>query len=374
MRVVFTSHTAYLQGGAQHCLLDLVKGIRKYYPNYEIYIIFPEVENLIELFIPYINDYTVIKQPYWMVKPEKKSFRKGISRLIKIGKYTWKTLLYLRSISPTIVITNTIASPTTAIACKLGGYKHLWMIHEIPQVSKNYEFLYPESCIIRTIDILSSKVLAISNSISQYYGQLIRHKNKICRIHYSVEIERNTIFQKKEEIYTLLLAGNFDLNKGQIEAIHACKKIFNESKKEFRLLLVGAVNDEYSNYVRDIVSKENLASFIKIIDFTPDISTYYLQADVLLMCSASEGLPRVVIEAQKYGIPVIATSIEANKELVVEGYNGLFYNRGDISGLVHAILTLSDKKIREQMSKQAISFMSGRYTLQRFVIEFKQLC
>lgn len=182
MKLVFASHTAYLQGGAQNCLLDLIKGIKIANPQYEIYIIFPELEALIELFKLYINGYIIIKQPYWMVKPGKKSFKKGVSRFIKIERYVWKILSYLRKIFPDVVLTNTIASPVTALACKLGRYKHLWFIHEIPSVSKSYEFLYPEKYIVRVVAFFSSKVLAVSDSVLLYYEKLMTNKDKINRV------------------------------------------------------------------------------------------------------------------------------------------------------------------------------------------------
>ena len=37
MKIVFVSHFAHSQGGAQGVLVDLIKGIKQYYPEYQIY-------------------------------------------------------------------------------------------------------------------------------------------------------------------------------------------------------------------------------------------------------------------------------------------------------------------------------------------------
>lgn len=198
--------------------------------------------------------------------------------------------------------------------------------------------------------------------------------DEICRIHYSVEIDKSIKFRRKDFCYTFLLVGNFNDNKGQKEAIEACRILKDTYDIPFRLLLVGAGDDAYSNVVRKLVKEVNLGEEVRIIPFTTDVFTFYRQADVLLMCSASEGLPKVVVEAQKYGLPVIATAIPANKELIEHEYNGLFYNRGNIGELVSAMEKLSHSDLRIDMGKNAICFMKERYSLEQFVREFVEYC
>lgn len=370
MKIVFVSHNAYLQGGAQGVLLDLVKGIKKIYPHYLVYVIFPEQGTLIDAFLPYVDGYTTIKQPCWMVDPKKKSLYKSVLWITRFVRYALKTLAYLRQLSPDVVMTNTIASPVAALACKWGGYKHLWFIHEVPVDSGSYAFLYPEKKIVRWVERLSFKVFAVSDHVLNHYKSLMKNREKIHRIHYSVEVNVDAYFERKVSCYTLLLVGYFNDNKGQKEAIEACRVFNRKSSIPFRLLLVGAGDDDYSNEIREQIKNDVLNNCIELINFTTEIHTYYQQADVLLMCSASEGLPKVVVEAQKYGLPVIATSIAANKELIEEGNNGLFYQRGNIEQLSCAIDKMSDSSLRESMGENAFRFMVQRYTTEQFVKEF----
>lgn len=73
MKIVFVSHNAYMQGGAQSVLLDLVRGIKKFFPSYLLYVVFPDKGSLVAAFLPYIDGYAIIKQPGWMLEPQKKS-------------------------------------------------------------------------------------------------------------------------------------------------------------------------------------------------------------------------------------------------------------------------------------------------------------
>lgn len=374
MRILFASHSSYMQGGAQNVLLDLVKGLKQFFPDYQIYVIFPENGALIEAFIPYIDGYAVIKQLGWMVDPSKKSLFRSFWSITRFVRYAKKTLNYVNQVKPDVVVTNTLFSPVAALAAKWGRYKHLWFIHEIPIESKSYIFLYPEKVIVRLVDRLSDKILAVSEHVLQHYQPLLIKDDKICRIHYSVEIDQSIEFTRKDNCYTLLLVGNFNDNKGQMEAVEACRLFKDKYKIPFRLLLVGAGDDEYSNAIRQLVKKSDLEEEVNVVPFTTDIFTFYKQADILLMCSASEGLPKVVVEAQKYGLPAIATSIAANKELVRHDYNGLFYHRGNINELVDCIERLSHSDLRNRMGENAMCFMEERYKIEQFSKEFIDYC
>ena len=99
MKIVFISHLAHSQGGAQGVLVDLIKGLKQYYPEYQIYIIFPKKGDLIDICSPYINGYKIIKQPWWIIPGKKYKCHTAIGRFFRIVKYAIKTLQYLRKYS-----------------------------------------------------------------------------------------------------------------------------------------------------------------------------------------------------------------------------------------------------------------------------------
>ncbi len=73
--------------------------------------------------------------------------------------------------------------------------------------------------------------------------------------------------------------------------------------------------------------------------------------DVYIQTSLWEGLPIAVIEAMAMELPVIATNVIGNKDLVKHGITGfLFDNENDFD---HYAVQLQDKKLRYQMGKAA---------------------
>src|SRR5205823_9528420 len=60
-------------------------------------------------------------------------------------------------------------------------------------------------------------------------------------------------------------------------------------------------------------------------------------ADMLVLPSMNEGLPRVILEAMATGLPVVATSVGGVPELVIDGRTGLLVRPGVEGVLADAI-------------------------------------
>lgn len=77
-------------------------------------------------------------------------------------------------------------------------------------------------------------------------------------------------------------------------------------------------------------------------------------ADVLVLCSRSEGRPNVVLEAMAAGVVVVATAIPGVKELIQDGRNGLLFEVGADSALAGCLNTLhADASLRLRLSVAA---------------------
>jgi Glycosyltransferase len=76
----------------------------------------------------------------------------------------------------------------------------------------------------------------------------------------------------------------------------------------------------------------------------------YRRANVFLFPSRHEGMPNAILEAMASGLPVIATCIAGNEELVIEGQTGYLVPSEDIEALQDALKKmLTDSALRQQM-------------------------
>ena len=64
--------------------------------------------------------------------------------------------------------------------------------------------------------------------------------------------------------------------------------------------------------------------------------------DIFLLSSLWEGLPRVIPQAMSAGIPVIASEVDGNAEIITHMVNGILVKPNDIEGAAGAILSLLD--------------------------------
>src|SRR5207249_4295837 len=56
-------------------------------------------------------------------------------------------------------------------------------------------------------------------------------------------------------------------------------------------------------------------------------------ADVAVLTSLKEGIPRALIEAMAVGVPVVATDVKGSREVVVDGQTGFLVPLGDTQAL-----------------------------------------
>lgn len=84
-----------------------------------------------------------------------------------------------------------------------------------------------------------------------------------------------------------------------------------------------------------------------------EVSGVYFIADALVCSSFSEGFALTLVEAMGAGLPVIATAVGGNTDLVVDGENGLLVDRTcrDLSAAMRRLLT--SPELRERLSRGA---------------------
>jgi glycosyltransferase involved in cell wall biosynthesis len=87
----------------------------------------------------------------------------------------------------------------------------------------------------------------------------------------------------------------------------------------------------------------------------PQVATLLDESTVLAMSSASEGFPRVIMEAFARGRPVVATAVGGIPDIVQTGRNGLLVSPGDAEELAGALVrVLEDRAFAERLSHGAL--------------------
>lgn len=89
----------------------------------------------------------------------------------------------------------------------------------------------------------------------------------------------------------------------------------------------------------------------------------YRQANIFVFPSRHEGMPNALLEAMGSGLPVIASRIAGNEELVVEGETGYLVCSEDVEALRLALQKLlSNSALREQMGAASRRYAEENYS------------
>jgi len=159
--------------------------------------------------------------------------------------------------------------------------------------------------------------------------------------------------------------------KTYIQAISVMKKGYAEMKS----LIIGPYEEQpgYYEECRQLIHVLDLAD---TITFTgrADVLDYYKQIDLLLLTSIKEAMPLVVMEAMASGIPVVATSVGACKELLFGNDDGIgpagaLARVMDAEGVADAaIRILKNPDLADKMAQNGIARIERLYR-EEFVID-----
>jgi glycosyltransferase involved in cell wall biosynthesis len=120
------------------------------------------------------------------------------------------------------------------------------------------------------------------------------------------------------------------------------------SGPKVRVLVLGK-GPERENLIR-LITHENVQEYFHFEGAVHNVSDYLQRVDIGVLCSDREGLSNAILEYMANGLPVIATAVGGNIELVNED-NGRCVPADDPAALADALQELiSDQQKREQMA------------------------
>lgn len=137
--------------------------------------------------------------------------------------------------------------------------------------------------------------------------------------------------------------GRFVHEKGIAELLEAIVQV-RRTRPDLRLLIIGAsLPTDRGRADGDLVAelKElGLEDVIIATGFTDRVAEYLSVADIFVLPSYREGMPRSILEAMAVGLPVVATDIRGCREEVVDGVTGFLVPVRDAGRLAERIAEL----------------------------------
>jgi glycosyltransferase involved in cell wall biosynthesis len=128
--------------------------------------------------------------------------------------------------------------------------------------------------------------------------------------------------------------------------------------------------------------KEELTSFcvaeglhqVKFLGARRDVVAILQQLKVLVLSSIDEGMSITLLEAMASGVPVVATNVGGNPEIVVDGETG-FLVEPESSELLAAkvIRLLADRKLAGYMGENGIRRVQEYFSIEKMTREYEKI-
>ncbi len=136
-----------------------------------------------------------------------------------------------------------------------------------------------------------------------------------------------------------------------------------------RLVFVGdgALRDE----ARQLLEQAGVADRVWFAGERADVPEIMRGLDCFALPSLAEGVSNTILEAMATGLPVVATRVGGNSELIESGMTGTLVPPASIESLAQAILGYcNDRSTARRHAKAALRVVGDRYSLARMVSDY----
>jgi glycosyltransferase involved in cell wall biosynthesis len=143
-------------------------------------------------------------------------------------------------------------------------------------------------------------------------------------------------------------------------------------KETLRLVLVG--DGPLRQQCLQILEQAGLAELAWLPGERSDIERVLRGLNCFVLPSLAEGISNTILEAMASGLPVIATAVGGNAELVSHGVTGEIVGAGDAQALATSLLGLAENPARAaQMGRAGRTQAEQRFGLQTMVATYQRL-
>ena len=236
----------------------------------------------------------------------------------------------------------------------------------------------------------SDKVIAVSD----YMAHLIRTRyatpeNRIAIIHRAFDPDKfdparvtaerieaiRKLFSANDGPRILLLAGRITPRKAQHYLVEALGLLKAQGVSNIVAVLAGEVEKpEFRSKLETAAARLGVSDWLRFPGHVQDMAAAYTITDISLNISEQEGLPRVAIEAQAMGVPMIVSDTGPGREVAltppdvpISEASGLRVPYGDPKALAEAIATMLNwsEAERKALGERGAQHVRSRFTLKQ---------
>jgi len=275
-----------------------------------------------------------------------------------------------------------------ALASKLAGCKCIETFHGVEENVNTFPF--PRRILLKTAFSMTSSTTAVAEAAANLLTQLIGiPTNRVKVIPNAVDTDFFSPCPSNEQKNSLRISLNLPIQGLLIGCVAALRPVKNHdgllkafakamseksdlSSKDVYLVLVG--EGLLESKLKRLSHALGIEGQVIFLGRRNDIHKVLQAFDVFVLNSKTEGMSYAIIEAMAAGLPIIATDVGANSELITYDTEGYPFPQGDTEALVNYISQMANDRSRLiEMGKNARKKIIKSYSLKKMIFSYKTL-
>ncbi|MGH1362023.1 MAG: glycosyltransferase [Calditrichia bacterium] len=181
-------------------------------------------------------------------------------------------------------------------------------------------------------------------------------------------------FNFEEDDFVVGTIGRFYPVKNHPMLYRAAKRLKDRGEKIKLAIVGGTTSPLWQKQVEDLIAELDIGDVVNLLGFHQEVNMMLNGMDIFALTSFSEGCSNVIQEAIFAGVPVIATEVGGNPELVQHNKTGMLVPSDDDEALADRILELkNDSARRFELRDKALENARENFSLRSMIERYENL-
>lgn len=286
----------------------------------------------------------------------------------------------LRRLRPDIVHTRNLAALEGQVPAFLAGIggrvhsEHGWDVGDLDGSNPKPRLLR------RLVRPFVRQYIALSRDIERYLRKAVGVRpDRLSQVYNGVDDSRFSLQGETaltpwtgHEVFVFGTVGRAQAVKDQLTLVRAFAALishFPHARQNARLVIIG--DGPLLPRLQELVEQASLGDLVWLPGSRDDIPALMRAMDVFVLPSLSEGISNTILEAMASGLPVVATAVGGNPELVEAGTSGALVPAGDVAQLADTLARYwQEPALARQQGQAARKIIETRFSMQRMVDQY----
>lgn len=177
--------------------------------------------------------------------------------------------------------------------------------------------------------------------------------------------------RKDQGLVYVGIVARLSVEKDHRTLLAACK-LLTEKTTEFHLEIIG---DGPLRCVLEATVKDlDLDKYVSFSGMRHNVSELLRQLDVFVLSSTTEGISLTLLEAMATELPIVATDVGGNPEVVIDGETGYIVPSQNPEEMANKLFRLiDDENMRRQMGKKGRERVVENFSIKETARQYEEL-